>query len=125
MRRNFLTPLFLAFDYPLPSSAIGRRNVSTVASQALMMMNNAFVARQAQAWADRVMASRTGQRERIAMMFLAAFARQASETEIADAGGFLERQTALYEKQDGAGERSVWADLAHVLMNSTEFIFVP
>ncbi len=125
VRRNFLTPLFLAFDYPLPSSTIGRRNVSTVASQALMMMNNAFVARQAQAWADRVMASRTGQRERIAIMFLAAFARPASETEIADAGGFLERQTVLYEHQDGAGERSVWADLAHVLMNSTEFIFVP
>ena len=125
VRRNFLTPLFLAFDYPLPSSTIGRRNVSTVASQALMMMNTGFVARQTQAWADRVMASRTGQRERIAMMFLAAFARQASETEIADASGFLERQTVLYEKQDGAGEPRVWADLAHVLMNSTEFIFVP
>ena len=48
VRRNFLTPMFMAFDYPLPISAIGRRSVSTVPSQALMLMNNEFVARQAE-----------------------------------------------------------------------------
>jgi hypothetical protein len=35
VRRNFLTPMFLAFDYPLPVSTIGSRTVSTVPSQAL------------------------------------------------------------------------------------------
>ena len=40
VRRNFLTPMFLAFDYPLPISTMGSRSVSTVPSQALMMMNN-------------------------------------------------------------------------------------
>ena len=42
VRRNFLTPLFLAFDYPLPVSTMGRRTTSTVPSQALIMMNNEF-----------------------------------------------------------------------------------
>ena len=54
VRRNFLTPMFLAFDYPLPISAIGRRSVSTVPSQALMLMNNEFVAGQAAAWTAAV-----------------------------------------------------------------------
>ena len=29
VRRNFLTPMFLAFDYPLPISTIGARGTST------------------------------------------------------------------------------------------------
>ena len=53
VRRNFLTPMFLAFDYPLPISTIGSRTSSTVPSQALMMMNNPFVAEMARRWAAR------------------------------------------------------------------------
>src|SRR4029079_8039316 len=30
VRRNFLSPLMLAFDTPIPFTAIGRRNVSNV-----------------------------------------------------------------------------------------------
>ena len=40
VRRNFLTPFFLAFDYPLPISTIGQRGQSTVPSQALSLLNN-------------------------------------------------------------------------------------
>ena len=47
VRRNFLPPLFLAFDYPLPISTAGRRGVSAVASQALLMLNNEFISEQA------------------------------------------------------------------------------
>jgi hypothetical protein len=51
LRRNFLPPMFLAFDYPLPISSIGARGASTVPSQALFMLNNEFVADQAKKWA--------------------------------------------------------------------------
>jgi hypothetical protein len=30
VRRNFLSPLLLAFDYPLPATTTGRRSVSSV-----------------------------------------------------------------------------------------------
>jgi hypothetical protein len=57
-------------------------------------------------------------------MFVTAFARPAEEAEINQALVFLEEQRSRY----GAGHRiddpRVWADLAHVLFNSTEFIFV-
>ena len=35
VRRNFLDPMFLAFDMPVPFSTMGRRNVSNVPAQAL------------------------------------------------------------------------------------------
>src|SRR5260370_950838 len=57
VRRNFITPLFLAFDYPLPSTTVGRRSISTVPSQALMLMNNEFVAGEASKWAARALSA--------------------------------------------------------------------
>ncbi len=123
VRRNFLTPMFLAFDYPSPISTIGRRGSSTVPSQALIMMNNEFVNQQARIWAERVAAEQLDAAGRIQGMFLAAFGRPASGAEVEEATTFLGEQRAL---RVGAGKDEVrpWADLAHVLMNSTEFIFV-
>ena len=78
VRRNFLTPMFMAFDYPLPISAIGRRSVSTVPSQALMLMNNEFVARQAEAWAQRLLKDEIDSEKLVRKMFLTAFGRPAN-----------------------------------------------
>ena len=47
MRRNFLSPMMLAFDMPIPSTTVGRRNVSNVPAQALILMNDPFVDEQA------------------------------------------------------------------------------
>ncbi len=58
VRRNFLTPMFLAFDYPTPFTTIGRRSVSNVPAQALVMMNSPLVWEQAAVWAKRVLAAR-------------------------------------------------------------------
>ena len=138
VRRNFLTPMFLAFDYPSPISTMGRRGSSTVPSQALIMMNNEFVNQQASIWAERVAAEPSDARARIQGMFLAAFGRPASGAEVEDVGAFLSEQRALHvgasnvgagngdAGKHGAGKDDArpWADLAHVLMNSTEFIFV-
>ena len=52
-RRNFLSPFMLAFDTPIPFSTVGRRNVSNVPAQALILMNDPFVAEQAEKWANR------------------------------------------------------------------------
>ena len=48
--------MFLAFDFPVPFSTMGRRNVSNVPAQALTLMNDPFVIGQARLWADRVLA---------------------------------------------------------------------
>ena len=123
VQRNFINPLFLAFDYPLPVSTIGRRSTSTVPSQALMLMNNEFVARQAEKWTDREIAVHGSSSARITSMFVSAFGRPAEEQELAESETFLRKQMARYETGD-ADDYRPWADLAHVLINSKEFIFI-
>jgi hypothetical protein len=54
--RNALPEVFEAFDFADPSMVVGARARSTVAPQALFMMNNPFPAEQAKAAAARVLA---------------------------------------------------------------------
>jgi hypothetical protein len=123
VRRNFITPLFLAFDYPLPSTTVGRRSVSTVPSQALMLMNNAFVAAEASRWAARALSEHKDRKARLDSMFLCAYGRLPDATDRAQIADFLDQQAARYPGGTAEDAR-VWADLAHVIFNSKEFIFV-
>ncbi len=110
VRRNFLTPMFLAFDYPLPISTIGRRSVSTVPSQALILMNDELLELESRQWARHVQAETGDPRLTVSIMYEAAFAREPQDWELAAALDFVKTQP--------------WADLAHVLLNSAEFIYV-
>ena len=53
VRRNFLSPMMLAFDTPTPSHAVGRRTVSNVPAQALILLNDPLVAELSAAWGRR------------------------------------------------------------------------
>ena len=122
VRRNFLNPMFLAFDYPTPFSTRGRRSVSNVPAQALTMMNNPFVIQQAERWAKRVLGEAGAtQRQRVERMYEQALGRFPTDAEATDALTFLEEQRQLYAASE---DFRAWADLAHVLFNVKEFIFV-
>jgi hypothetical protein len=54
--RNFLPEMFETFDFPEPSETKGVRDVTTVPTQALFLMNSRFVIEQARAAAERLMA---------------------------------------------------------------------
>ena len=126
IRRNFLAPMMLAYDAPIPFNCVGRRNVSNVPAQALILMNDPFVVEQAHRWSDQILRDKTRSPvDRVNAMYRQAFARTPSESEINEALAFLESQA----KQEGATDgwltdRQVWADLAHVLFNTKEFVFV-
>ena len=115
VRRNFLTPMFLAFDYPLPVSTIGTRGVSTVPSQALMMMNNDLVTELATSWGRTVAISGVTIEGAIQRMYQDAFGRAPEDWESREAVAFIGKQltpvTGLTE-------------FAQVLFNSAEFIYV-
>jgi hypothetical protein len=122
VRRNFLNPMFLAFDYPIPFTAIGHRSVSNVPAQALTMMNNPFVVGEAQRWAKSVLAEKDLTAvARVEKMHVAAFGRPPSEEELKESLTFLEEQRKEYGKID---DPRAWSDLCHVLLNVKEFIFV-
>ncbi len=123
VRRNFLNPMFLAFDFPAPFSTMGRRNVSNVPAQALTLLNDPFVLGQAKHWAERVTSEAKNKpvAEVVNGLYFTAFGRSPSEQESLEATKFLKGQAELY---GAAGDPRAWADLCHVLINVKEFIYV-
>jgi hypothetical protein len=127
VRRNFMAPMMLAFDTPIPFNSVGKRNVSNVPSQALILMNDPFVTEQSEVWAKRLSATdKQTPVDRIDQMIREAFGRPATETELADAGEFLDRQREEYAiaKENVMTDIRLWADLGHVLINSKSFIYI-
>ena len=122
VRRNFLSPMMLAFDMPSPFSTMGRRNVSNVPAQSLMMMNDPFVLQQASTWAERILAQPGTVKERITNLFENALARPPSDVQLESARQFVKHQARLYEVPED--DIHVWADLCHVLFNMKEFIYL-
>jgi hypothetical protein len=122
VRRNFLSPFLMAFDTPSPFSTVGRRTVSNVPAQALILMNDPFVAQQAEVWACRMLATPGSTEERVQRMYTSAFGRPPSDDERQACAAFLSRQATLYQVKPE--DPKVWTDLAHTLFNVKEFIFL-
>lgn len=122
VRRNFLDPLLLAFDFPQPSTTIGRRNVSNVPAQALALLNNPLVVQQAERWARHALADdAASDEERISGLYWVAYGRAPGSDELASAAAFVTRQSTRYSTSE---TWRAWSDLCHVLLNVKEFIFV-
>ncbi|WP_419580412.1 PSD1 and planctomycete cytochrome C domain-containing protein [Stieleria magnilauensis] len=122
VRRNFLSPFMLTFDTPVPFSTMGRRNVSNVPAQALILMNDPLVVQLAGQWADRARSLHSSSEPRIRWMYTSAFARQPTEQELAVAQAFLDSQRDA--RQVDPDDAELWSDFAHALINTKEFIFL-
>jgi len=123
VRRNFLSPFMLTFDTPNPFSTMGKRNVSNVPAQSLILMNDPFVGAEAHNWAVRALKKELGSdMDRIQWMYKTAFARPPTSRELQTATQFIQEQS----RQRGAasGDIGVWSDFAHVLINLKEFVFL-
>ncbi len=122
VRRNFLSPMMLAFDMPQPLSTFGRRTTSNVPAQALIMMNDPFVVEQSKLWAKRLLAADPDDAARVRAAYALAFSREPSADEQATAAAFLTAQAKAHgEAQPG---EKAWADFCHALFNVKEFVFV-
>jgi hypothetical protein len=124
VRRNFLPPMMLAFDTPIPFGTIGLRSTSNVPAQALILMNDPFVVEQARVWANATLKEPgLSPAQRIDRMHRKAFARPATDREVEDGLAFMNGE-ARELGVTGIDEPRLWADYAHVLFNLKEFVFV-
>ena len=120
LRRNFLPPLLLAFDFPTPSSTRGRRDSSNVPSQALALMNDPYVVDQSRRWADRATEGpRRPPGEVVGGLYESAFGRLPTEAERDRAVRFVRAQA-----EAGRADRDAWADLCHAIIIAKEFRYV-
>ena len=123
-------PLMQAFDAPDASLSCGRRNSTTVAPQALALLNDPFARDRAADFAGRLIAE-TGEKPEdwIAQGFRLAISRPPSEQELAASLAFLQQQherRASRDKSLSADQvrQESLADFCQALFSLNEFIYV-
>ncbi|MFM7321031.1 MAG: DUF1553 domain-containing protein, partial [Armatimonadota bacterium] len=110
LKRSRLVPFLSAFDAPNALQSVGARQSTTVAPQALILMNNPQVRGWARAFAARVDAP-GDPAQAIRRAYRLALAREPATAELSDGLAFLNRGGTL-------------TDLCQVLFASNEFAYV-
>ncbi|WP_395716935.1 DUF1549 and DUF1553 domain-containing protein [Prosthecobacter sp.] len=119
-RRNLRNPLFELFDRPDAQMSCARRNESTTAPQALMLLNSAFAHSIATKLAAELNAAHGSDATAlITEAALRCLARQPTKEEIEAGQKFLHKQTSLTPNFQAA-----LADYCLALLNSNEFVYV-
>jgi hypothetical protein len=114
--RNALPEIIEVFDFADASVTTGRRNASTVAPQALYLMNNPFVLEQSKHAAKRLLAEKhADDAARLARAYRLALGRLPTEGEAA---------VALAHVKDARQAEPAWSSIFHALFASAEFRFV-
>lgn len=127
VRRNFLEPMMTTFDRPIPFSTFGKRNVTNVPAQSLILMNDPFVIDQAQKMAADVLEQEgLTTEERIELIYLRALSRKPEEQEMEQARKFLTLIADSYQVDSEETDQnlSVWKDYCHSVFNLKEFIYL-
>jgi hypothetical protein len=119
--RSSLPELFEVFDFANPSMVTGRRDVSTVAPQALFLMNHPFVRTQARLTAERLLSeSHMTAANRIDRAYLVILGRPATETEVLLSQQFLKSVTDTAEKD----HVDAWTQMVQSMFLTIEFRYL-
>jgi len=121
LRRSNLPTLYMLFDFGDATSPDGKRNPTTVSTQALFMMNSPLVDREAKSLAARVLERDTKDARRIEDTYVAILDRRPDAGEM-DAG--LSYMQGLRRKWKDITEEKAWQSLCHALMASNEFVYL-
>lgn len=125
--RNNLYDLFQLLDYPDAAIPSGDRTATTVAPQALMMMNSEFVMQSAADLAARLLDVPGDDDSRLGRMNAIAYGRKATADEVTASQSFLldvEKSLATTEPDAAKRRRQAWNILCHTAVAANEFIYV-
>lgn len=110
-KRGLPMPMLDVFDLPNQNISCGARNVTTVPTQALTLMNDEFVLKQAQLFASRLEEAAPGDRaKQVDLAYQIAIARAPQPEEKRLAADFLKDHSL--------------ADFTDVMLNLNEFLYV-
>jgi hypothetical protein len=110
-KRGLPFPMLETFDLPDQNISCGARGVSTVPTQALMLLNDDFVIKQAERFAQRISEAEPKDVSRqIELAYLLALGRSPDPRERELAREYLQARSL--------------AGFAHVLLNLTEFVYL-
>ena len=134
-KRGLKYPMFEVHDQPDPNVTCERRNTTTVPTQALTLSNNEFVLIQARNFAERVMREASSETEKqVQTLYRVALSRAPDQEELKNALSFVQRQRDYHLKLKPASSSegssasgmalAALTDLAHVMLNSNEFVYI-
>ena len=122
VRRNFFDPFLQTFDFPNPGKSIGKRSITVVPTQSLAMLNSPLVHELAADWGARTAkesqnnSPKLSTRMMIQRMWRHAIGRTPTERE------FVAVESLL--GQDIENEKLRWKQVAHLLFNHPEFMWI-
>lgn len=152
--RNKPDPLLYVLDAPDGTSTLAKRSVTTTAVQSLLLANAPWPLKLSQAMAKDLQSEQSSTEDQIKLAFRRSFAREPSEIEVRTALKFLDQQIPLVETSTAAslekaaipqkdtGKKDTGklekiatddvpnsyaralGDFCHVLLNSSEFLYV-
>jgi hypothetical protein len=124
-------PLFQAFDRPDLLVSCSRRQDTTVAPQALALLNDEFVRSCAKGFAERLLEACGDDEQVVKLSFSMAFTRQPTESELRSAAAFIRAQSEARQSrraQNSEAESNVRlqaiSDYCQTLFALNEFIYV-
>ena len=126
VRRTRQLSFLEVFDAPTMEPNCTKRPVSTVAPQALIFMNNAFVLDQSRAMASRLQVlSKDDLDAQLTTGWEHAFGHAATPEQLSQSREFVHRQTTLFkERKDKNPELTALANYCQALMSANKFVYV-
>ena len=126
--RSALYDVFQSFDFAEPSVSSGQRDSTTIATQALFMMNSSLVSKQCLELArDLLNDNTTNDETRVLALYQHVFRRSPTADEIRAATDYTERYLeaaiAKGRKSEESSQRA-WQSLCRALVSSSEFIYL-
>jgi hypothetical protein len=113
------------FDFAEQGMVTGSRDATTVATQALYLLNDPFVQEQSRALAERLLRNEQEDVVRIRLAYRLALGREATDKEVARARSYLDDFEAGLRQGATAQPRNVaWSSFCQALLASAEFRFV-
>ena len=109
------------FDFPEPNVTSDQRNVTTVPQQQLFVLNGPFMFEMSREFAKRLETGASTDPERIRLGWQLAYSRQPTADELTVALDFLQSST----ESTTTDRLNHWEQLAHAVLASNEFMFLP
>jgi hypothetical protein len=120
-------PFLALFDGADSNVSTARRELTTVPTQALYLMNNEFVHQRAAGMAKRLLSGASDEASRTELAWQLAFGRSPTSDELSDASAFMKRYAravAENDSSDNSLDVKVWSALVRTIFTRNEFLFV-
>ncbi len=125
--RGVVPEMLSVFDVADPSLVVSQREVTTVATQALYMMNSSFMMEHSLRMAERVLADSSDDAVRADLAYQHALARPATDTERQRVLAFVSQYQDSLEAEGAKADearRSAWSSVCQAIFASAEFRYV-